>query len=90
MAVLFAFEEQRRFGEADARQYVCVPSLFCCCNFLTVLLLCFSSVRFAPPLVISEEDMKEAVKIIGECLLDFDQVSWPLLFQKYVFSNLLL
>jgi ornithine--oxo-acid transaminase len=33
------------------------------------------SVRFAPPLVISEDDMKEAVKIIGECLLDFDQVS---------------
>jgi len=31
-------------------------------------------VRFAPPLVITEEDMKEAVKIIGECLLDFDQL----------------
>ena len=28
----------------------------------------FFSVRFAPPLVISEEDMKDAVKIIGECL----------------------
>jgi len=31
-------------------------------------------VRFAPPLVISEEDMKEAVKIIGECLIDFDKL----------------
>jgi len=31
-------------------------------------------VRFAPPLVISEEDLKEAVTIIGECLLDFDQL----------------
>ncbi|KAF8816884.1 ornithine aminotransferase [Phlegmacium glaucopus] len=31
-------------------------------------------VRFAPPLVISDEDLKEAVKIIGECLLDLDQL----------------
>jgi len=31
-------------------------------------------VRFAPPLVISEEDLKEAVKIIGECLVDLDQL----------------
>jgi len=31
-------------------------------------------VRFAPPLVISEEDLTESVKIIGECLLDFDQL----------------
>ena len=29
----------------------------------------FSRVRFAPPLVISDEDMKEAVKTIGECLV---------------------
>jgi len=31
-------------------------------------------VRFAPPLVISEEDLREAVKIIGECLVDLDQL----------------
>jgi hypothetical protein len=31
-------------------------------------------VRFAPPLVISEEDLKKAVKIIGECLEDLDKV----------------
>lgn len=29
-------------------------------------------VRFAPPLVISEEDLAKAVKIIGECLADLD------------------
>jgi len=29
-------------------------------------------VRFAPPLVISEEDLLKAVKIIGECLVDLD------------------
>jgi len=29
-------------------------------------------IRFAPPLVISEEDLAKAVKIIGDCLLDFD------------------
>ncbi|KAF8064339.1 ornithine-oxo-acid aminotransferase [Lyophyllum atratum] len=31
-------------------------------------------VRFAPPLVISEEDLKKAVKIIGECLEDLDKL----------------
>ena len=40
-------------------------------------MLCFltlfeNRVRFAPPLVISEEELAEAVKIIGECLLDLD------------------
>ena len=73
MAVLFAFEEPRRFGETYAREFVC------CCSFLLFVdsdrFFCLYSVRFAPPLVISDEDMKEAVKIIGECLVDFDQVS---------------
>ena len=32
------------------------------------------SVRFAPPLVISEEDLRKAVKTIGECLADLDVV----------------
>ncbi|KAG6811506.1 ornithine aminotransferase [Tricholoma furcatifolium] len=31
-------------------------------------------VRFAPPLVISEEELKKAVKIIGECLEDLDKL----------------
>ncbi|KAJ7455007.1 ornithine-oxo-acid aminotransferase [Mycena galericulata] len=31
-------------------------------------------VRFAPPLVISEEDLLRAVKIIGECLVDLDNL----------------
>ena len=34
----------------------------------------FTSIRFAPPLVISEEDLMKAVKIIGECLRDLDLV----------------
>lgn len=86
MAVLFAFEEPRRFGEAYSRQYVCISSLFC----LEFLIISFSSIRFAPPLVISQEDLEEAVKIIGECLLDLDQVSPPSFFfppPKYVFSD---
>jgi hypothetical protein len=33
------------------------------------------SIRFAPPLVISEEDVRKAVKIIGESLEEFDTVS---------------
>lgn len=32
------------------------------------------SVRFAPPLVIEEEDLRRAVKVIGECLEDLDNV----------------
>ncbi|KAJ7200571.1 hypothetical protein GGX14DRAFT_466456, partial [Mycena pura] len=31
-------------------------------------------VRFAPPLVITEEDLLRAVRIIGECLTDLDLV----------------
>ncbi|KAF7369766.1 Ornithine aminotransferase [Mycena venus] len=31
-------------------------------------------VRFAPPLVIEEEDLLKAVKIIGECLVDLDRL----------------
>lgn len=32
------------------------------------------SVRFAPPLVIKEEDLRRAIKVIGECLQDLDNV----------------
>lgn len=39
-----------------------------------LILLHFTSIRFAPPLVISEEDLMKAVKIIGECLRDLDLV----------------
>ncbi|KAK7045375.1 ornithine aminotransferase [Paramarasmius palmivorus] len=31
-------------------------------------------IRFSPPLVISEEDLRRAVKIIGECLEDLDKL----------------
>ncbi|KAF9481628.1 ornithine aminotransferase [Pholiota conissans] len=31
-------------------------------------------IRFAPPLVIEEEDLREAVKIIGECLADLNEI----------------
>ncbi|EIN05180.1 ornithine aminotransferase [Punctularia strigosozonata HHB-11173 SS5] len=31
-------------------------------------------IRFSPPLVISEEDLLKAVKIIGECLVDLDRL----------------
>lgn len=34
------------------------------------------SIRFAPPLVISEEDVRKAVRIIGESLEELDTVSW--------------
>ncbi|KAG6329832.1 hypothetical protein ID866_9258 [Astraeus odoratus] len=31
-------------------------------------------IRFAPPLVISEEDLKKAIKVIAECLEDLDKL----------------
>lgn len=31
-------------------------------------------IRFAPPLIIDEEDLKKAVKIVGKCLADLDVV----------------
>ncbi|KAH8822689.1 ornithine aminotransferase [Flagelloscypha sp. PMI_526] len=33
-----------------------------------------NTIRFAPPLVIEEEDLRKAVKIIGSCLDDLDKV----------------
>ena len=43
-----------------------------CCHSLGVLSA--NSIRFAPPLVISEEDLMKAVKIIAEALQDLDKV----------------
>ncbi|KAG8815299.1 ornithine aminotransferase [Serendipita sp. 399] len=31
-------------------------------------------IRFAPPLVIEEEDLKKSIKVIGECLKDLDEL----------------
>lgn len=42
---------------------------------VTNLLIKRCSIRFAPPLVISEEDVRKAVKIIGESLEELDTVS---------------
>jgi acetylornithine/succinyldiaminopimelate/putrescine aminotransferase len=34
------------------------------------------SIRFAPPLVISEEDLDKAIKILAHALNDLDKVSF--------------
>lgn len=34
------------------------------------------SIRFAPPLVISEEDLQNAIGVIRQALIDLDQVRW--------------
>jgi 4-aminobutyrate aminotransferase-like enzyme len=70
MAALLVAEEPRRVGQAHPCQRV---SLLWSCG-VPRLIAC-SSIRFAPPLVIEEEDLKKAVKIIGECLADLDVVS---------------
>lgn len=51
---------------------ICKPLFHISCYLLTDIA---DSIRFAPPLVISEEDLLKAVKIIGECLDDLDKVS---------------
>jgi hypothetical protein len=73
VAILLAPEEPGRSCEADSLQYVrhLLFPLSICCNFL----LFWYSVRFAPPLVILEEDLRKAIDIIGQCLTDLDLVS---------------
>jgi len=39
----------------------------------------FESIRFTPPLVISEEDLEQAIEVIRQALIDLDQVRGPLL-----------
>ena len=36
-----------------------------------------TSIRFAPPLVISEAELLKAVRILGESLEDLDKVNQP-------------
>ena len=45
-----------------------------CMSWCSLGVLPANSIRFAPPLVISEEDLMKAVQIIGECLKDLDTV----------------
>ena len=70
MAILSLAEEQGCVGEADSCQYVS-PFIFFSggTGHLTAY-----SIRFAPPLVISEEDLMKAVDIIKQCLEDLDKV----------------
>lgn len=37
------------------------------------------SVRFAPPLVISEEELDQALEVIKQALVDLDEVKFPCL-----------
>ena len=70
MAAMPAFEESRCVGETDACEYVRLDFVLSfSCSYLG-----FCSIRFAPPLVISEEDLLKAVRIIGKCLEDLDKV----------------
>jgi ornithine--oxo-acid transaminase len=42
--------------------------------YCVVLTLPPCSIRFAPPLVISQEDLEKAIQVIEQCLVDFDKV----------------
>ena len=70
MAILSPAEEQGSVSEADSCQHV---SPFIYNGDVGHLTAC--SIRFAPPLVISEEDLMKAVDIIKQCLEDLDKVN---------------
>ena len=38
------------------------------------MLMSWRSIRFAPPLVIEEEDLRKAINVIAEALKDLDEV----------------
>lgn len=75
MAVLSVVEESGRAGETHACQYVrSQVNVFVSCKYS-----CYNSIRLAPPLVISEEDLMKAVDIIRQSLEDLDKVGKSLL-----------
>ena len=77
VAALSTSKEQRRAREAHTCEHVSsLPSFPP--KYMRLLSCSYFSIRFAPPLVISEEDMLKAVDIIGECLRDLDKVCAPL------------
>lgn len=53
-----------------------------CCRM--VWLTVFVRIRFAPPLVITEEDMDKAIKIIGQCLNDLDKVCVCIFYMSFL------
>lgn len=75
MAALPAVKEQRGVGKAHPYQHVSYW-FRCFVTYKTNELRFFflARIRFAPPLVISEEDLAHAVKVIGECLIDLDKL----------------
>jgi acetylornithine/succinyldiaminopimelate/putrescine aminotransferase len=75
MAALPLAEESRGSGEAHPRQHVACFVIFSLISHI-FMRSGFSRIRFAPPLVISEEDLMNAVDIIRRCLEDLDTVSF--------------
>ena len=49
-----------------------------------------SSIRFSPPLVISEEDLQKAIEIIEQALIDLDEVSLRCAFLHILKSSYIL
>jgi ornithine--oxo-acid transaminase len=47
----------------------------------------FKSIRFSPPLVISEEDLQKSIGVIGQALIDLDEVRQSSLFCFALYTN---
>ena len=72
MAALPFAEESGRACQTDAREHVSAAFLFKN-KEETDELECYS-IRFSPPLVISEEDLQRGIEIIKQALNDLDEV----------------
>lgn len=71
LAILLATQEPRGAGQAHPRKHVRWPSRIgkeVLTNYLS------QSIRFSPPLVISEGDLQNAIGVIRQALVDLDQV----------------
>lgn len=60
-------------GQADSYQHV--SALFRCIGAVLIMPIAHNSIRFAPPLVISEAELDKAISIIEGALSDLDKVS---------------
>ena len=70
MGVLFVVEGSWCVGQAHPPQHVSNSS-----RYPSSLSSQFFRIRFAPPLVIEEDDLRRVIRTIGQCLEDIDVVS---------------
>ena len=74
MAALSLAQESRRAYQTDSREHVSYACVLKNQGRKHTDELEYCSIRFMPPLVISEEDLQKSIEIIKQALVDFDEV----------------